>query len=68
MCVIGDGANEMGDNLPSIDLGTGRTATAISTDSAHTCALLDNSAVKCWGSGSSGKLGQGNTNNLGDGA
>ncbi len=26
---IGDGGNEMGDNLSAIDLGTGRTATAI---------------------------------------
>jgi alpha-tubulin suppressor-like RCC1 family protein len=65
---LGDGANEMGDNLPSIDLGTGRTATAISSGGNHTCALLDNASVKCWGYGNSGQLGQGNTNSLGDGA
>jgi alpha-tubulin suppressor-like RCC1 family protein len=65
---IGDGANEMGDNLTSIDLGTGRTATAISAGQNHTCALLDNASVKCWGSNNNGQLGQGNTNNLGDGA
>ena len=63
---LGDGANEMGDNLTIVDLGTGRTATAIAAGSQHTCALLDNSAVKCWGSGNSGALGYGNTNNLGD--
>jgi len=63
---MGDDSGEMGDNLPYIDLGTGRTATAITAGSSHTCALLDNSAVKCWGSGNSGALGYGNTNNLGD--
>ena len=65
---LGDGANEMGDNLSAVDLGTGRTATAISVGSESTCALLDNAAVKCWGRGWGGKLGQGNTNNLGDNA
>jgi E3 ubiquitin-protein ligase HERC3 len=65
---LGDNANEMGDNLPAIDLGTGRTATAIASRRFHTCVLLDNSAVKCWGFSSYGQLGQGNTNNLGDNA
>jgi alpha-tubulin suppressor-like RCC1 family protein len=32
----------------------------------HTCALIDTGAVRCWGSGESGKLGYGNTNNIGD--
>ena len=65
---LGDAANEMGDNLPSIDLGTGRTATAISLGGSHTCALLDNASVKCWGEGSQGRLGYGNSNDLGDAA
>ncbi len=46
---IGDGANEMGNNLASVSLGTGRTATDVSCGSLHCCALLDNSKVKCWG-------------------
>jgi hypothetical protein len=58
----------MGDNLPAIDLGTGRTATAIAAGKWHTCALLDNSSVKCWGSGDQGRLGQGDTNRRGDNA
>jgi len=65
---IGDGSGEMGDNLTVVDLGTGRTATAISAGSSHTCALLDNSAVKCWGWYGFGSLGQGSTDNLGDGS
>ncbi len=62
----GDGAGEMGDNLPAVDLGTGRTATAISSARNHTCALLDNTTVKCWGNGNFGQLGQGDTNDRGD--
>ena len=65
---LGDGANEMGDNLTAIDLGTGRTATAIASGTLHTCALLDNASVKCWGSNNGGQLGQGNTDNLVDNA
>ena len=66
---LGDGANEMGDNLTIVNLGTGRTATAISMDNSnHTCVILDNDAVKCWGQGNQGQLGQGNTANLGDNA
>lgn len=45
----GDESNEMGDNLPAVNLGTGRTAKAIATGGYHTCALLDNDSVKCWG-------------------
>ncbi|MFO0663748.1 MAG: hypothetical protein U0174_07345 [Polyangiaceae bacterium] len=63
----GDQANEMGDNLPYVDLGTNRTAKSIVTSYEATCAILDNDTVKCWGSGSNGQLGQGNTNNIGSG-
>jgi hypothetical protein len=45
----GAGPGEMGDALPAVDLGAGRTATAISAGRYHTCALLDDGAVKCWG-------------------
>ena len=41
----------MGDNLAPIDLGSGRTATAVAAGSSATCALLDNGTVKCWGGG-----------------
>ena len=62
----GDGASEMGDNLPSVDLGTGRTATAIAAGGTHTCALLDDGVVKCWGANASGQLGLGDTAARGD--
>ena len=62
----GDASDEMGDNLPAVDLGTGRTAIAISASGYHTCALLDNKSVKCWGTNFNGRLGQGDTNHRGD--
>ena len=39
----------MGDNLSVIDLGTGRSAKAIAAGGFHTCILLDNDQVKCFG-------------------
>jgi alpha-tubulin suppressor-like RCC1 family protein len=66
--VRGDNPNEMGDNLPPIQLGTGRTATAISLGQNHACAILDNGSVKCWGSSSAGQCGWGDTSTRGDNA
>jgi alpha-tubulin suppressor-like RCC1 family protein len=57
----GDGSNPMGDSLPSVDLGSGRTAKAIAAGGNHTCAILDNSSVMCWGENDQGQLGLGNT-------
>ena len=65
---IGDGSNEMGDNLSAVDLGTGRTATAIAAGIYHTVALLDNGTVKAWGYNAQGQLGQGNNQSIGDGS
>ena len=42
-------------------LGTGRTAVALSSGYSHTCAILDNGAVSCWGDGAYGQLGNGGT-------
>ena len=64
----GDEANEMGDKLPKVDLGTGRTAKAILAGGHHTCAILDDNSVKCWGDNLDGRLGLGDTTNRGDAA
>jgi alpha-tubulin suppressor-like RCC1 family protein len=59
---------DMGDNLPAVNLGTGRTALAIATGSWHTCAVLDTHQLKCWGDNAYGEAGQDDlTNNFGDG-
>jgi cysteine-rich repeat protein len=56
----GNAANSMGDNLPVVALGTGRTAKAIVSGSTFNCALLDDASVKCWGTEENGELGLGN--------
>jgi len=45
----GNVATKMGNALPFVDLGVGRTATAIAAGRYTTCAILDTGAVKCWG-------------------
>ena len=62
----GDGPNEMGDNLPAVDLGTGKTAVAISAGYAFACARLNDASVKCWGDSYYGQLGLGDTEDRGD--
>ena len=48
----GTSASTMGDSLPRVNLGTGRTALSIATGFGHSCAILDNNLVKCWGDAS----------------
>ena len=62
---VGDGPGEMGDALPAVDLGTGRTALGVAVGSTHVCALLDGGDLKCWGEGRFGGLGQGSTAGFG---
>ena len=69
---LGDGlrrgaqSGEMGDALPSVQLGAGRTAVELSAGGWHYCARLDNGSTKCWGCNTEGQLGLGDTQNRGD--
>ena len=45
----------------AINLGTSRTAKAITGGEFHFCAILDDDSIKCWGQGTDGKLGTGST-------
>lgn len=67
----GDNAGEMGNALPSIDIGNlfGKiftAATDVSAGEAHTCARTAAGEVKCWGQNAFGQLGLGDTANRGD--
>src|SRR5262249_33605220 len=57
--------NQMGSNLPPIDLGSGKTAIAVSACVSHVCALLNDSSIKCWGDNTYGQLGIGDANERG---
>ncbi len=59
---IGD--NESPASVGNVDVGG--TVTQIVAGREHTCALLDTGDVRCWGLGAFGRLGYGNTNNIGD--
>jgi hypothetical protein len=61
-------ANELGEALSPINLGTSRTVRAIIAGASHTCALLDHGMIKCWGTGAQGQIGSGSTAPLGGAA
>jgi hypothetical protein len=58
---VGDDPGEMGDALPSVDLGTRLFADDIKSGHAGTCVLLKGGGVKCGGNNSEGQLGLGDT-------
>ena len=70
-CWGGNGFSQLGDgtttdrNTPTqiSTLGTDRTAVAISAGYAHTCAILDDGSVSCWGDNDYGQIGDGTTTN-----
>jgi alpha-tubulin suppressor-like RCC1 family protein len=66
--LVGDSLAQMGNNLPVIDLGLGRLSTDVETGTTHTCALLDDASVRCWGGNADGQLGLGNTTPMGGAA
>ncbi|MFM8529701.1 MAG: RCC1 domain-containing protein, partial [Ilumatobacteraceae bacterium] len=45
----------------NVSLGAGLSAVAVSVGQWHTCVLLDNGTVKCWGLNIYGQLGDGGT-------
>ena len=42
----------------TVSLGAGRKATAVALGVDHTCAILDDQSVACWGSNAQGQIGQ----------
>ena len=66
--------SDIGDNeLPSasgnaglVPFPNGRTAVSISLGQVHSCALMDNGFLQCWGDNSDGALGLLHFDNIGD--
>ncbi|WP_437477827.1 hypothetical protein WME75_29035 [Sorangium sp. So ce1014] len=64
---IGDGTLQQDRPIPRQVIGLGggavKVATSISSARSHTCAVLTDGAVACWGAGNSGQLGDGQATN-----
>jgi len=56
---LGDGTTIERTNPVIISLGVGKTATSVSSGEGHTCAIMDDKTIKCWGDNSNGQLGDG---------
>ena len=63
---LGDSQFQMGDLLPYVDLGSDIQPTSVEAGDSFTCAIMNNTKVKCWGSGLDGRTGQGVSGNYGD--
>jgi alpha-tubulin suppressor-like RCC1 family protein len=60
----GDGSRSM-DLLPFVDLGEDTHAVGLAAGDGHTCAVLVDGGVKCWGGNIAGQLGLGHTEDRG---
>lgn len=61
-CCLGDDPGELPPTYIEID----GAAVHLAMSRYHTCVIMDDGAVRCWGRGDTGQLGYGNTNDLGD--
>ena len=55
------GDNEALTGVPALSLPGGRSAATIGAGNSHTCVLMADASVACWGSRSDGRLGNGLT-------
>ena len=58
---LGIGSTTQQTTPQTVNLGTGRTAVSVSLGQQHTCAVLDDGSLKCWGYNGYGQLGTGDT-------
>jgi alpha-tubulin suppressor-like RCC1 family protein len=62
-------SEDIGDDEVPADVGVvnvGGAVTQITTGMAHTCALLETGEILCWGDAGNGRLGYGDTGDIGD--
>ena len=53
-------------DMPPVPVKLGGPAVQVVVGEAHTCALMENGAVRCFGYNAFGQLGQGHKNDIGD--
>ena len=59
-----DDSNEGNSGTPvAVSMPTGRTATDIASMKDHTCAIMDDDSLYCWGNGMYGQIGDGTSTN-----
>ena len=69
-CWGSNGFGQLGDGtttqklIPEDVVGLGGAASAISAGDEHTCALMQNGGIKCWGDNGNGQLGDGTSNTV----
>ena len=56
---LGDGTTADRQILTAVGLDSARTAVSISSGEDHTCSILDNGEIQCWGRNNFGQLGDG---------
>ena len=56
---LGDGTSIERTSPVIVSLGGGKTATSVSSGEGHTCSILNDKTIKCWGDNSNGQLGDG---------
>lgn len=55
---LGVPSSELANGISTVDFGPNRHATALGSGTGHTCAVLDDGAVACWGQNAVGQLGR----------
>jgi len=53
----GDESGEMGDNLPTIDFGSGQRVLHVQIGEFHSCAVMGDETLRCFGRSDAGQLG-----------
>ncbi len=63
---LGMGDTSLRSSPPASDVHLGASVVRLASGANHNCVLLTTGRVRCWGLGSSGQLGYGTTNSIGD--